>query len=235
MKIKFEDATAGQLRAYILAQWGVDTHPSATVKVLRGKVADLADSEVTEFELSDDDATILARDDADDAFSDEAKVKGLIAAGMSEADARAYVGIAEKAIAMASRDPNKPVYGPDTVGMYATIHIDAGNDKLGNEDVFVAVNGNRLDIPRGVDWPVPCPYIEALAHAEKLVFEMVVDAPHLPRRYVPRKVHEYPFRVVSQPYDRAEAVRVAQQSRAALARMGRRRAEVPTDVGHVAA
>ena len=235
MKVKVEDATAAQLRAYIYSQFGVDTHPSATQKVLRGKLADLAESEITEFELSDDDARNLARDDADGAFDDEAKVRGLVAAGMSEADARAYVGIAEEAIARAARDPNKPVYGPDTAHLFATIHIDAGNDKLGNEDVFIAVNGNRIDIPRGVDWPVPCPFVEVLDHAEKMNYDMVVDAPHLPRRYVPRKVKEYPFRVVSQPYDRAEAERVAAQSRAVLARMGRRRAEVPTDVGHVAA
>ena len=210
MKIRIEDATAAQLRAFILTTWGIDTAPNATVKSLKNKLAAL-DFTAAEFELSEEDAHIAEKDLKEGLWSPDDSLKALIAGGMDEEEARDLLNLAAKGRAAEKHAERvasgEKVYGVGKEHLYCTIRINPGTGKEGGFPVFVRGKSGRKDVPRGIDWPVDTTVVEALDHAVRVEYDEVVIRPDLPRRYVPRSVHRYPFQVVDGPYDHDEYLR----------------------------
>lgn len=223
MKIRFDEATAAQLRAFLKERYGIDRHHTSTraalIKVIR-EVGETAE----EFELGTPPAeaepvqgarTAATRrpeddDDEEPSLSPEALVKALMEQGMAEDQAREIAGLAKNAYER-KHGPDELPYGPGKEKLYVTVHIAKTKDKFGGEPVPVMVNGDRIDIPRGVDWPIRTPYFEALMHSEEITYEEIVIADHLPREYRPKIIQSYPVRLITPvPYDQAEARRVSQ-------------------------
>ena len=212
MKIRLEEATASQLRAFLLETWGIDTAQNATVKSLRNKLEAL-EFKADEFDLSEEDAAAAAEELKQGIWSPEHAVAALIAGGMTESDARQLINLAEKGraaqgLAEAKARGDLP-YGPGKEHMYCTINVGVGSGKEGAWDLSLMVNGNRKDIPRGIDWPVSTVFVEDLEHAERIVYEEVFVSNELPRRHVPRRTLKYPFRIVAGPYEHDEYLRRA--------------------------
>ena len=221
MKIRLENATAAQLRAFMLATWGVDTAANATVKSLKNKLEAL-EFKGEEFEISEEEVELATTDLKEGIWTPDHAVAALIEGGMPEPDARQLLNLAEKGrvaqkVAKATSRGEK-VYGPGKESMYASISLHAGAGKEGGWDLQVAVNGRRKDIPRAIDWPLPTPFVEALDHTIRIVYEEVYISPELPRRHVPRAVHKYPFQVVAGPYEHGEYLRLAKIAEEELAR-----------------
>jgi hypothetical protein len=62
----------------------------------------------------------------------------------------------------------------------------------GDEAVAVGVNGRIMLIPRGEPVMVPRPYVEALEHAERIIYDQIT-LPEGQMELRPRKVPAYPF------------------------------------------
>ena len=222
MKVRLENATAGQLRAFIKAQWAIPTAPNATVKSLRNKLSMLG-FDADEFELFEtDEMAIEGDDDTSEATADQA-VRTLVASGWDETAARSMLNLAEAGrTAMrlsqvrASRAKGEKPYGPGKEEDYYTVNIASGSEDDGGFDALLQVNGRRKDVPRGVDWPLNSIYIECLDHAERKVYEEVFIRDDLPRRYVPRIVLKYPYQIVDGPYDREEFERRSAEAEAEM-------------------
>lgn len=221
MKVRIEDATAKQLRAYLLAAHKIETAPNATVKSLKNKLATLG-FDGTEFELSDADLAAFDADSPKPAFMPDDAVAAMVAGGMDEEDARNIVRMAaeghEAKQRAAKRVAGEKVYGLGKEHLFATIRINPGEGKEGAFPVFVRGPHGRKDIPRGIDWPVSTQVVEALDHAVRTEYDEVLIAEHLPRIFVPRQVKRYPFAVVDGPYDEEEYRRqseIAASARAA--------------------
>ena len=222
MKIRLENATAAQLRAFILAQWGVDTAANATVKSLTNKLAALG-FEGEEFEISEQEVELATTDLKEGIWTPDHAVAALIAGGMPESDARALIGLAEKGKAAESvrkaRARGEKPYGPGKEHLYCTVNLHAGSGKEGGWDVQTMVNGRRKDIPRAIDWPIPSAFVEVLDHTIRIVYEEVFISPDLPRRHVPRAVRKYPYDLVAGPYDHDEYLRQSAIAAEALAHL----------------
>ena len=219
MEIRFDDAKPAQLRRFLKERHNIDRHPSATKASLMKVIRDLGhDGDL--FEISD----VAVEVEIDAASGDtpntpESIVRALVAQGMDEDEAKEVAGIAQsqhmrKRMLATGEAP----YGPGKENMYVTVRIARGAGKFGNHPVHVSVNGERVDIPRGIDWPIRTPYLEVLMHAEQILYEEVMTAPDQPRQHRPRKVLAYPVEYVSDvPYDRRQAERVAAQAMEAMA------------------
>lgn len=231
MKIKFAEASAAQLRQFLKERYQIDRHHTSTraslLKVIR-EVGEKAE----EFELGAPpaeaepvqgaDAPAGARPEDDDdeqpSLSPEALVNALVDQGMNEDEAREIAGLAKNAYER-KHAPDELPYGPGKEDLYVTVHIAKTKDKFGGEPVPVVVNGDRIDIPRGVDWPIRTPYYENLMHSEEITYEEIIIAEHLPREYRPKYTQSYPVRLVTPvPYDKAEAQKLAQVAMAELLR-----------------
>ena len=177
MKVRIEDATAAQIRAFVRAQWAIPTAPNATVKSLRNKLVALEFHD-EEFDLYDTDLLALENDGPETETTTEQAVRTLVAAGWSETQARSQLNLVEaQRTATRLRPPSrargeKP-YGPGKENDYFTIHVAVGSEDDGAHDAMLQVNGRRKDVPRGVDWPVNSVYLECLDHAERKVYEEV--------------------------------------------------------------
>ena len=227
MKIRFDEASAAQLRAFLKERYGIDRHHTSTRASLLKVIREVGETG-EEFELigaptpTEPEAATEARpapgngqaepddDDEEPSLSPEALVRALMDQGMAEDQAREIAGLAKNAYER-KHGPDELPYGPGKENLYVTVHIAKTKDKFGGEPVSVVVNGDRIDIPRGVDWPIRTPYFENLMHSEEIVYEEVVIADHLPREYRPKYVQSYPVRLITPvPYDQAEARRVSQ-------------------------
>lgn len=79
-------------------------------------------------------------------------------------------------------------------GPRASILIDRQEGPGGDRDVFVAVNGKSMLIPRGKPCDVGIPYVEALQHAVQTLYDMEEDG-----TITSREVPLYPVRILSMP------------------------------------
>ena len=121
MKIRLENATASQLRAFILATWGIDTAANATAKSLKNKLVAL-EFEDEEFEISEEEVDLATTDLKEGIWTPQHAVAALVAGGMSEEDARQLLNLAEKGkaaerVRQAHARGEKP-YGPGKEHLY---------------------------------------------------------------------------------------------------------------------
>ncbi len=66
---------------------------------------------------------------------------------------------------MAKTENNKPVHDSAYYNELVKVHLFKDNDKYKN-DVFVAVNGVSMMVPRGVDVEIPRKFAEVLRNSE---------------------------------------------------------------------
>ena len=230
---KLDDASAGELREFVARTFDIEVSPIANRAAMKKKLRDLgytgdeievsgAVDEVPPALQEEEAPGVMMEPDPDsEGFTPEKLLEALVASGMAEDEARQVAGLTAQNYERLRAGSDGLVYGPGKENLYVTISIARGQGRMGNVPVPVMVNGVRQDIPRGVPWPVRTPFVEALMHAETIEYEEVVDAPHLPRRYIPRKSLSYPTQIMSsRPYDLAEARRVAEESTEALRSMG---------------
>ena len=230
MKIKFEDATAGELRLYLKEVYNVDRPPTSNKKSLLNTLNDLGEKRM-DFELkgnpagSDEgyrDPTDAELDaEAKTALSPEMLIESYMAMGMPEQEARELAGDTVNArIARMVRTSGEMPYGPGKEHLYVTVNVAPAEGKLGNEPVPLSVNGQVINIPRGVDFPIRTPYLECLMHAEQIVYDEIMRRdqngnPTVEHR--PRKTPAYPISLITPvPYGRAEAEIVAEQAQKVL-------------------
>lgn len=231
MKIRFDEASAAQLRQFLKERYGIDRHHTSTraslLKVIRevgeaGEEFELTGAPSAEPEAAESRPVNgnghADEDDEEPSLSPEALVKALMEQGMAEEQAREIAGLAKNAYER-KHGPDELPYGPGKEELYVTVNIAKTKDKFGGEDVPVMVNGTRIDIPRGIDWPIRTPFYESLIHSEEISYEEVIIADHLPREFRPRITQSYPVTLVTPvPYDQAEARRVSQAATAELLR-----------------
>ncbi|RJF80948.1 hypothetical protein D3877_11985 [Azospirillum cavernae] len=79
-------------------------------------------------------------------------------------------------------------------GPRASILIERQEGPGGDRDVFVAVNGKSMLIPRGKPCAVGLPYVEALQHAVQTLYNMEEDG-----SITSREVPLYLMRILSMP------------------------------------
>lgn len=223
MKIRTEDATAAQLREHFREATGSDIHHLATRLTVLAKLRERGIEPGEEFELKN------APTDEDDA-ADEAHVKdvdrdalvqALVQQGYNEAQARDLAGATAETHRRNLAANGEPAYGPGKEDLFVTVRIDPGPEKNGRVSmapVPVCVNGERIDIPRGIDWPIRTPFLEALEHAENITYDLVQPTPDDQPKLVPHMAKAYPFQLLTPvPYDQAQAERVAEKAKATLA------------------
>lgn len=80
-----------------------------------------------------------------------------------------------------------------------TLSIPSTNDKGGDRDVQVAVNGDTILIRRNVPVPVPFRFYEALRMAKENQMSQTQARPGEPARIIEREVMAYPFQVEEMP------------------------------------
>ena len=104
------------------------------------------------------------------------------------------------------------VFGPGLEDKFVTVNIRRGAEKHGDQAVHVLVNGVRIDIPRGVDWPIRTPFLEALMHSEEIVYDEIKKPEEglIPKK---RIVLSYPVICkTAVPYDRERAEDIAREA-----------------------
>ena len=229
MRIRKDEATAAELRQYIKEKHGIERPALSNRKSLLKTLDDLGDTS-EDFELQGS-APVEHEEPTDEelereagTFDPEVLVQGLMAQGMPEDEAKDIAGLTVNAqIQKQIRDSDEVPYGPGKEHLYVTVRIRAEKGRGGNAPVPVSVNGNTIYIPRGVDQPIRTPFLEALMHAEQIVYEEILrpdeyGTPHTEHR--PRKSLTYPVELLTPiPYDRDEAEHVAQGAKTQLAAM----------------
>lgn len=234
MKIPFASATAPQLRQYLKEQFNIDRHPNSGVPSLLKQIQEELGVKDEEFELiaePEERAPAspvhtpagMAPSEAkhgntgEAAFTPEMVVSTLVAAGMPEDEAREFAGLkVRKAENTLAGGPES--WGPEHDQMFVTVHIAREKGKFGNEPVFVSVNGDRIDIPRGIDWPIRVPFFLALLDAVEIRFDQVRTGNAHEVKLVPRTTLSYPIQLITPiPYSRDMAVKVAKEAAAELA------------------
>lgn len=78
---------------------------------------------------------------------------------------------------------------------YSTVIIQKSNEKLGDQPVWVSVNGVGMFIERGKKSRIKNRYVEALQNAIEVIYEQ--DQSDLKAPLIPREVHRFPFSIVS--------------------------------------
>ena len=220
MKVNIQKAKANQLRWYLREKFDIDTHATASRANL---IAKLARREPGTTDIEVPDAHAIAKVDAAEAAEVEAAkpepakgitgidpqmiVDALMAQGMDEKQAQE---IATRSVTAENFTRELPE-GADTMRHWAKIRIERTEEVGGTDPVPVIPNGQTMLIPRGKDIEVRWPYVEVLQHAEKIVYDEVLDADGMHREHVPRIVQTYPFSILKGPYERAANYRPAQQ------------------------
>ena len=233
MKVRFDQATAAQLRSYLKTKYQIERHETATRKTLLGVLRELGEDGET-FETgvepgegeTDAAAAQAEAERAAQEFDTDLLVQALVAQGMDEPQAVQLAGMTAQArVAANARETGERPYGPGKEHMYVTVRIGRKSGKFGDEPIPLGVNGSVVYVPRDIDWPIRTPYLEVLMHAEQIEYDEIMVAPDQPRVHVPRKTLAHPVHFVSPaPYDRSEAMRVANQAQATLAARGNARA-----------
>lgn len=235
MKIRFEDASAADLRQYLKERHNIDRPALSNKKSLLKTLRDIGE-DGEEFEIAGSgspggkpangaDAHRAPTDEElereANSFDPEKLVEALMAQGMAEDEAREVAGLTVNAQIQKQIGDGEMPYGPGKEDLYVTVRIRPEKGKFGSEPVPLSVNGNLLYVPRGVDFPIRTPYLECLMHAEQIVYEDVVrldeyGVPH--HRHVPKKTLTHPVELLTPiPYDRAQAEKVAAKAKLQMA------------------
>ena len=248
MRIPFEAATAPQLRQYLKEAHGVDRHPNSGTTSLLKLIQELGETGDT-FELAVDPGaggaepectasadpappapaaapgmspSEAAHGNSEEAFTPEKFVTTLRSMGMSEEDAYELAGLKAKAEKdkAGKRIPGK--FGPEHDDMYVTVFVPTEKGKFGSAPVFTSVNGVRLDIPRGIEWPIRVPFYTMLLDAVEVQFDQVRAGPAAHERHLrARNSLAYPVELrTPEPYSRAVANEVAARAKEELASRG---------------
>lgn len=219
MRIRTDEATAAQLRQHYREATGGDIHPTATRENVLMKLRERDLDPGEEFELKGE-----APDEAEDAPKEvdrDALVQALVQQGYGEAQARDLAGATVETHRRDLAANGEPAYGPGKEDLYVTVRIDPGQEKNGKVSMapaFLVVNGERIDVPRGIDWPIRTPFLEALEHAEVINYQLVQPTPDDEPRLIPHYSKAYPFQLLTPvPYDKAHAAKVAEKAQATLA------------------
>lgn len=221
MRIRFDQATAEQLRQHLKERFGVKAHNFAKPPSLIRQIQDLDPGCGEDFELTDAVAGApvaeLHREEQrqpDPGLSDTQKlINALMEQGMPQDEAEHLAGRT-----MMVRQGNREMpTGEEFNRAWFTIEVKRTEEAGGNDPVPVSVNGINQLIPRGEHVPVRAPYVEVLQHAEKIVYDEVMEADGIRSRMVPRVVQQYPFDIVAGPYGEEEANRLLADRRQARA------------------
>jgi hypothetical protein len=78
---------------------------------------------------------------------------------------------------------------------WSTVLIQKSNEKMGDQPVFVSVNGVGMFIERGRPSRIKNRYVEALQNAVETIYEQ--DTSDLRAPLIPRDVHRFPFSIIS--------------------------------------
>ena len=225
MKIRFDEATAAELRQFLKERFDVTAHHLSKAPSLLKKARDLG-ATGDDFEIQgsppDDGPTDAELEREAGSFDADKLVAALVAQGMPEDEAKDVAGLTVNAqIQKQLRETDELPYGPGKEHLYVTVRIRPERGKFGNEAVPLSVNGNTIWVPRGVDHPIRTPYLECLMHAERIEYEQILrpdehGTPHVEHR--PRKSLTHPVELLTPiPYDRAEAEKVAEKAKGQIA------------------
>lgn len=220
MKVRTEDATPAQLREFFREATGSDIHHLVNRATVLAKLRERGIDPGEEFELGAAPAEAEA-DAPKENVDRDALVRALVSQGYGERQARDLAGATAETVQRRQLDTGAKPYGAGMEDLYVTVRIDPGpekNGKVSMAPVHVAVNGERIDIPRGIDWPIRTPFLEALEHAQRIEYDLVQPSPEVEAKLVPHWVKAYPFSLLTPvPYDKAQADSVAERAHAVLA------------------
>jgi len=224
MRIRFDQATAAQLRQYLKERYNIDAHHFSKPPSLIRKIQEIDPGCGDDFELTDAVAEAQVAETAQDPeapaadnLSDTQKlINALVDQGMPHDEAAHLAG---KTMLARNADLEMPT-GEDFDNSWFTIQINRADEAGGSDPVPVLVNGIAQRIPRGEAVPVRAPYVEVLRHAEKIVYDPVMEADGIRTRMVPRVVPQYPFTILAGPYGRDEANRLLAKRREAQTATG---------------
>ena len=201
MRIPFDTATSAQLRQYLKETHDVERHPNSGTASLLKLIRELGVTGDT-FELQHDpeveaapaapaaqEATPAApppnspaglapseaaHGNTEEAFTPQKFVSSLMSLGMSEEEAYELAGLRAIAKAKKAAGGTSGGFGPEHDDMYVTVYIPPDKGKFAYAPVLTSVNGVRIDIPRGVEFPIRVPYYTMLMDAVQQDFVQVM-------------------------------------------------------------
>lgn len=186
MKKPIEECSADELRNFLTINLGVEVNKRWQKNVMISKIRDAG--------YVDDEITIVETHvHTSQMINPMNHIINEVAHGADE-DAMQDVAAPQK------YDPRNLVTPPGK-RWYQRILIALSEEKGGQDDVTVGVNGILAQIRRGMPVDVPVEYVEALSRAVKLVYPESDNGLETPRH-----VALYPYQVLSEPFlgDRAE-------------------------------
>ena len=201
MRIAIKDATAAQMRNYVAEKYGIDVHHTSNRASMLAKLRDLDPGHGEDIDLKEDvSETALEPETGKQAEQSEYE-KVLTAAGMPEDEIKALFD--GTYVVQTSAGRRELPTGPEADKLWCTLRLARSEGVGGNDPVPVGLNGRIQLIPRGEDVEVRVPYVEVLQHAQKIIYDEVMEADGIRSRMVPRVVPNYPIEHLSAPYEKA--------------------------------